>query len=369
MVMKYLFMSVLVLLGMLVPLRALARLVVVDSEDSLPVAGVAVIGGNGIIIGTTDADGSIAVGDEGCYPLVIRAMGYKSATLDAPVDTLALEPAAYSLRELVVSPGERPISRVVCFAREYCTGATGSDTLQLYCEYMTESFIADGKVKGYKSYYTRPRPRAARRYARFAGEGTDSVARPRYDDDVVGVLSWMEYLASVPGESIDERDAIRGGASTDTVAGKYSPKSVYKKTRASYIRTDDMLSDHKNHKYSPGFFKLLGFTIDTDKMTSSTVYKVNDRGRYGLHDYVYSTYSVHMLARGKHFKRWLHTKDPIDLDCYIELYPVAITRHTVEEFKAMKEEMTRIEFAEPENLLPMIPAVKSLVEQVEAGSR
>lgn len=51
----------------------------------------------------------------------------------------------YSLPEVSVVSGERPITRVVSYVREYSTGATSTDTIQMFSEYMVQSFHITGK--------------------------------------------------------------------------------------------------------------------------------------------------------------------------------------------------------------------------------
>lgn len=337
---------------------------VVDSSDMSPVEGATVISNNGLILGITDKMGKIAVNPKKDFPIEIRNLGFESVTISQPSDTVALIPATYSLSEITVKPGDRPIAKAICYAREYCSGATSTDTLQLYADYMLVSYLAEEKVKGYKSSDRNPSPRAVRRVARISdSKGLDSISTPGKDDDI-NFLSFRDVLPNLPSGVVVEPDAFKTGAVADTVMGKFSPKNIYKKTDNLFTITIDGLGDYENHRWSPLLFKLIGMTIEMDKLQGAYAYNLTSNGRYGLNDFIYSTGALHGLAKGKMFKLFLHNKSELDLDCYTEFYPVDIEFLTVEEYKEDRKEKTPIPFKTPKNLQPLPPAVIRMIGRV-----
>ena len=332
---------------------------VVDTVDGSPVAGATVIGRSGMIIGRTDGDGAISIAADREFPLTISCIGYEALDMQQHSDTAWLVPAAYELNDVVVTPVARPILRVICFAREYSSGITGTDTLQLYCEYMTESYIAEGKVKGYKKIDAKPSPKGTKRYARIKKADTDSVFRPSYDDDITQ-LSWFDFLAFLPEEKKAAPQAIMDGAETDSLPGKYGVKYAFRKKNNLFTVTADVLSDHKNRRWSPWLFKLLGMTVDIDAGEWSFSYAANDADTYGIRDYVKSTYNIHMVGRGKWLKKAFGTKYPIDMYTYIEMYPIEIQYCTVGEYKQLSNEYERIPFRYPADLPPLSPEIRRL---------
>lgn len=340
--------------------------IIVDALDGSLIEGATILGESGLILGLSDENGRINEPPANQYPISIRNVGYEPTILEKSVDTIRLVPAVYSLNEIVINPNERPIKRVICFAREYATGATNSDTLQFYSEYMLESFLkdADKKVKGYKSGDASPKVRNKRQYARITNaQGLDSVARPK-DDDEITLLSWKEML-EVPDYKFHERKEISEGAKGVAVMGKYGPAYIFRKQNDIYSMTTDHLSEYKDHKWSPLFLKLLGMTIDADNMQSCLAYKVNDSGDYSFDDFIYSTYSIHLLAKGKLFKKIFHTDQPIEMDTYIELYPISMTYITPEEYKELRAEKQEIPFQEALNQQPLPEGVKKIIERIE----
>lgn len=358
--------KVFALLVAMLSVAAVAKaFVVVDEGDKSPVIGATVIGKSGLILGQTDVNGHISVTNHSDLPITVRCMGYEQLEFSGQSDTVLLVPADYQLSEVVVSPVERPITRVVCFGREYCTGVTDGDTMQIYCEYMTEAFLVDGKVKGYKKSDADLKVRNTKMYARIAKkDGCDSLFRPRKDDDVT-LLTWFPYLAAFPKKAIQMPQPMLDGAETDTVMGKYAPKIMYRKKNNTFTRSINFLSDYKAGEWSPGILKLLGLTVDFQDITINESYVLNDRGVYGLYDFANAVYNIHMLARGKMIKKAMHTKDAIEMDSFFEFFPVEITHCTIEEYKELRSDKDPIPFKSPADLAPLAPAVQSLIERID----
>lgn len=344
------------------------EMLVIDTSDKTPLAGATVIAGNGMILGLTDGDGFIAVDPCKDFPLSVRCVGYEPVDVTEAVETIALTPVAYELGEVVVTPVDRPVKRVICFAREYSSGITGSDTLQLYSEYMAEAFITGGKVKGYRSADARPTYKAVRRYARITKDGRDTIFRPRYDDDIKD-LSWFGFLAFLPDRKIEVPDAIKNGAESDSVPGKYGVKFIHRKKNNLFTKTADVLSDHKNRSWSPWFFKMLGFTVDINAGSWTLSFADNGSDSYDITDFITGTYNIHMIGRGKWLKKAFDTKLPIEMYTCIELYPVELLNCTVAEYKELRDDFSRMSFQYPADIRPMSPAVQRLVDRIDAASK
>ena len=109
---------------------------VLEKETGMPVEGATAFGRSGRIVGQTDAAGRIQAPDAE-FPLTIRCMGYRAGIADG-ADTLRLEERDYALDTVTVSPGSRPVTHIVGFAREYATGATTTDTVTQLSEFMAE---------------------------------------------------------------------------------------------------------------------------------------------------------------------------------------------------------------------------------------
>ena len=340
-------------------------MIVIGSDDRLPVAGATMLSASGHIAGVADKNGVMAQPDSIMYPITIRSMGYEVTTITEPRDTVMLNTVEYALPEVSVTATERPFRRVVWSAREYSTGTTGKDTMQLYSEYMLESFFVDRKVKGYHSSDRDLTTKAVKRYARISGANrTDSIFMPRESDDIT-ILAWGGTFCELPEEKVEETTAIRKGALTDSIVGKYATEKVFQKGSSRYTVITDILSNHKNHSWSPSLFKLFGMTIDIENYNSTFCFQQNEHGVYDTYDLLYSSVNLNVLAYGKIFKWLFRSKEPMTMNTYIELYPIEITSHSLEEYKEMRKDKTPLEFILPETLLPEIPAVTEIKHRIK----
>lgn len=336
-----------------------------DRGISEPIAGVTVIGKEGLILGCTNQYGKIDVNDKS-FPLSISCIGYESSTISEPSDTIYLSAAVYSLPEVEINTAERPIIRVVSYAREYSTGATASDTLQLFSEYMLESFIADGKVKGYSKSDAHAKIAARKCIGRNANKnGLDSIYSPGKNDELA-MLSFIDIVSDLPNHTFKETETIKNGATADSIAGRYATEYRIKKANNLYLLQRDLLSNYENHKLSPTIFKLFGLTMDLEEISLTAGYLVNEKGEYYIPDLLYTTATMRVNGRGKMFKYIFKVDQSIMLDTHIEQYPVATEYLTVEEYKELKKDKNRVvNFEIPSIATDLPPAIHQLKQHLE----
>lgn len=361
--MKRVILFIYIALLIALPIAA-KRLTIIDDSDKSPIVGATIIGKTGIIKGLTDNDGCINI-KASELPITIRCIGYEPIVTAELNDTIQLIATAFQLNEVVVTPIDRPIKRVICFAREYSSGITGVDTMQYYCEYMAESFLVDGKVKGYRSADARPTPKGYKRYARITKNGIDSIFSPKHGDDITE-LSWFDFMAFLPNNNLKLPESILSGAVCDTIHGKYGPQFVYKRKNGQFTATADVLSNHKNRKWSPFIFKLIGMTTDITAGSWTMSFTDNEANSFGINEFISGVYNIHLVGRGKWIKKIFETKEPIEMNAYLEIYPIGITNLTVDEYKEMRDDYTRIPFQYPENIQPISPAVEDIVKFIES---
>jgi len=341
----------------------------IDCGDNAPVAGATVIDKSGMILGMTDENGKIAIANDDAFPISVSCIGYEPLSVAEYKESVVLAPFSYQLNEIVVTPAEKPVIRVVCFAREYSSGITGADTLQLYCEYMTEAFLVNGKVKGYKKTASKPKAKSVKRYAKITKDGMDSIFSPKRNDDITKI-SWLNFMTFLPeGEHLLIPEAIKNGADSDTIMGKHGPKFTYQMRNGIFTKTADMLSDHKDRKWSPWFLKIIGMTMDIDAGTWSLSFsnKKADE-KFSIYDFRCGTYNIHIIGKGKWIKKAFNTTQPIEMHSYLEMYPIEITQSTVEEYKAMVNDDSGIPFKYPLDIQPLSPVIQQFVEEIDNKS-
>lgn len=334
------------------------RLRVIDGDDLGPVPMATVFAKSGVIIGLTDGEGFINVASASDFPVTVRCMGYEAVQCDGSQAEIRLETSPLSLHEVVVTPGDRPIARIVCYVREYVSGATGTDTLISYNEHMADFFIPTrDKVKGF-SAKTEPRfLRSRLRTRKTDSTGLDSIFTPDYRDDT---FAW-ENLVEMPKGELSETEAILGGAKSDSVMGKHGIKQRIRKSDGNYIVATDHLADVKNHTLSPFIFKMLGLSIDFNELQGTWVYRDNDRGRYRAHDIVSGTFSLSVLGRGRWIKKAFKTDTPIQMYALYEIYPVEVQYLTVQEAKEQTKTPPRTPWQSAPNAAPPAPGALPLL--------
>lgn len=334
---------------------------IIDVNDGEPVSGATIMSKSGHILGISDGDGKFSNAASTDFPLSIRCIGYEAAEASDTDTTVGLSPATYMLAEVEINPASHPVTKITCFAREYLSGTAGADTIQMYSEYMAVAYIADGKVKGYKKSDAKPSVRNSSRYARVLKAGNDSVFCPKKNDDV-SMMSMFDIMGNISGSQLKLSDAMLAGAREDSIPGKYGVKSIFRKRNNTLSVTIDALSDKKDRKWSPWIMKLFGITADFDKVTSSLLYSENDNDVYDYRNLLSINYQVHMIGRGKLFKKAFGTGENLDFNCLVEVFPLSQEQLTPEEYDEDRRDNEVIPFEYPEYITPLPSAVERLIK-------
>lgn len=335
------------------------EIVVMEKSEGVPIIGAALISNTGHIESVTNINGVANMPNNIEYPVTIKSLGYEIFTLNEPTDTVFLNIEEFELPEISYIASERPIKRVLCYAKEYITGFFGDVSMQALNECMLESFVVDDKVKGYHSYDADFKTRNGKEYVHLR---RDNKKDTLYMSNK-GSFMYINQI-ELPTIKIKETKAMREGASVDSIPGKYCTKSILNKSSNRYNVFTDLLNIHKHHKWSPNILKLLGLTTDFNQMDVYFSFQQNESGEYDIYDLLYASVNIDVLARGKWFKKMLNTKEPIKLKSYIEIYPVDIISLTLEEYKEMRSNTDPIDFQFPKKVLQEIPAVTDLKKRV-----
>lgn len=325
------------------------------------------IGKSGIIIGMTNSDGVITV-EDGEFPVTVSCMGYETGSISSDNHKVSLKPSAFRLKEVEVSPIDRPVKRVICFIREFSSGVVDGDTLQLYTESMAEVFLVDGKVKGYKKADASPKDKSTRQYARSVKEGVEKVFQPGKDQESKEILMALSAVSlmgrKMPDGIVKVPEKIKNGATADTVAGKYGPKIIRTRKNGLFTHHFDPLSEYIGHTWCPPLLKVLGATADLNIALVTLTYADNGADSFGINDMIGYSANFGLLARGKIFQKLFHTKNPVEMNHYIEIYPLDITYCTVGEYKELRKDKSELYFRYPEGLKPLSPAIQNLVDRL-----
>lgn len=334
---------------------------VVDNEDSSPVGYATVFGKTGCIIGMTDDNGFIVIQSDSDFPITIKCLGYESVGCDAPMPEVRLKHSLFELGEVVVTPVDRPVLRVLCYVREYVSGATSTDTLINFNEHMADFFLPTrDEIKGFKTSSS-PRFLCSRLYSRMKNSsGLDSIFKPSHRDET---FCWAG-MVEMPSEVVAETEKIKNGAKLDTIPGKHGIKQLIRKTgESTYMIQADYLADSKKHKISPFIFKLLGMTIDFDELQGSWVYRCNEKGVYTAADVISGTFSLSVIGKGKWIKKAFKSSTPVRMYSFYEIYPVEVEYLSVDEANnLLNENPPRVEMTVSPAATPLDAAVRQMID-------
>lgn len=332
--------------------------IVADAEDHQPLGGATMMSANGTILGFSDADGAIGHSPSS-FPVSIHCLGYVETQLTVPVDTVFMTPKSFELSEVVIRPVERPVLKLNCYIREYTSGAFGNDTVMLFGEYMADYFLVEKKIKGFKPSNREPYIRVRRQRVRHKNsEGLDSIARPKDEEQLI---SWVDICSINPISSTAPDSIING--STGIVQGKYGKFSTMRVSGNKLIYSRDILADHKGHHWSPWFFKMIGFTIDTTRMLAKDIFLVDENGNFGPNTLQMATYTMEITIKSKWVKRAFHTKEPIKTYSVIEVYPISAQYLTQPEAKELEWDYSQKDIIQA----PQAPQLsKNIQEMIDA---
>lgn len=289
--------------------------VVVDSKNRQPVNKASVLDRKGKLIGFSSEDGSLPDIPLSSYPVSIRCIGYKPASLEKPADRfIILEENTFNLPELLVDSKKHQVLHLVGYLREYSTLESYYDTIFLFREKTVDFMIPTKRVKRYEGW-TRPRVLASKSYYHFTNmEGLDSVSK-YYDQ----IFSWSDLAGIFKSVSLPEKLKYAESA-TDTVFGKYSPSSIWRKNGENVFLRNDMLADKDEHKWTPDHFKLFSMAVDFTKFI--THYACTDvNSNVVLADNISMlSYNIESQGRVLDLRRLFHSDDPIFMNTYAEIY-------------------------------------------------
>lgn len=362
------FISILMVLASTVSSTAKTT-VVTDASDGSALAGVSVFDSRGRLAELTDEAGRFACG-EALYPLTLRSLGYEELRLGRQTDTVRLSPVSYALGEMEINAAERDVIRLTCYAREYASTGSGNDSISLFGEYMLDFFIPREGNSKFKASGT-PRVLASKSVLHQRGRnGLDTVVT---SGEMIEMLTWLP-LASPPKRTVEEPESWREtkGPMADTIRGKSGFSEIRRRTPVGFKVSHDYLANHKSHRFSPLFMKLIGFTVDFSEMRSNASYRPGHAGKYRPDDLSALTFSMRALGRGKWIKKAFDVDKPVDIRSYIELYVVDREYLPTDEAKAMMKSQTEtIEITAPTEALPLDAATARLLERagLESGAR
>lgn len=315
--------TMMILAAVLISIAAMGRdIKVVDAESREPLSMAPVFDKDGNYVLVADKDGIIRDVEKYSFPLTVRFMGYDPATIASPdVDVVAMNPAPYELKASKVSPGDRPVMRMVCYLREFVDAGLGENSLIGFGESMGDYFVPVGKARNF-SPRLKMRSLSRKVYARFTlpSKGIDSLYVS--NDTSYTMASFSEIMdkpISVPS-SLQDPAKSHG---TFSVKGKSAPKELWTKSGSKLTYVTDLLAKKRNHSRSPFITKLFGVTVDINEISVCYVFN-NLESHTELLPQDISNFSINFAANasGRLIRKKLKTDGTASVRAYYEVYVV-----------------------------------------------
>ena len=309
-------------------------------DDGDPVVGAAVFDNQERVLETTDCNGVFTAPDANLFPLHIKALGLIDTYIQAPTATVRMAASPVALSEIVVDNDKRPILKLTCLLKETSGFTTTTDTMSIKGEYMVEFYLPMKKVKKFKAI-KEPLVRAERVAYR-------NTVKDQQDLDK-DMLSFKDVV-SLKYKPFNEKESLKAKASgTDTTFAKKTgrPERIFRKSPHDYTMRIDQLANEKNGIMSPNVLKIFGLTMDFTQLLATYQYEPSDSGMHSISDMTGMTLSFEVTGKGKLIKKFLNTKDDVDIYGYLELIPLDREFLTVEDAKEQSKASYKLPF--PEN--------------------
>lgn len=338
------------------------KITVVDAKTGNPLPKASILDRKGKVIGFCSDDGYLPDIPLDAYPISIRCIGYEPMSLEKPsTDHIKLKEKNIKLPDLIVDSKKHQVLHIVGYLREYSTLESYYDTVFLFREKTVDFMIPTKRAKHYEGW-TRPRVLASKSYYRFTNmEGLDSVSK-YYEQ----IFSWSD-LAGIFKSIVLPEKLKHSESATDTVFGKYSPSTIWRKNGENVFLRNDMLADKEDHKWTPDHFRLFSMAVDFTKFITN--YACTDvNSSVVLADNISMlSYNIESQGRVLDLRRLFHSDDPIFMNTYAEIY--ITDREYISVSQASKLEKNPplgddIGINPPPEAPELQPEIKDLIERV-----
>lgn len=338
------------------------EVIVVDSKTGTPLQKVSILDKKGKLIGFSSEEGKIPDLPVSSFPISVRCIGYKPIIIEKPADTVIyLKESTFELPELAVDRKKHQVLHLIGYLREYSTLESYYDTVFLFREKTVDFMIPTKQVKKYEGW-VRPRVLASKSYYHFTNtEGLDSVSK-YYEQ----IFSWSDLTGIF--KTLEIPDKLKtDNTVTDTVYGKYSPSSIWRRNGEDVFLRTDMLADKEDHKWTPDHFKLFSMAVDFTKFITNYAFSDVNSSVILADNISMVTYNIESHGRVFDLRRLFHSDDPIFMNTYAELYITDREYMSIKDAEKWEKNPVlgdEIGINPPQNAPELQPAIIELIERV-----
>lgn len=344
--------------------------VVADSVTRLPLPGASVFNRHGSLIGITSARGKSPYIAPNNYPVTVRYLGYKEATVatSAP-DTIFLSQTTAALPEVVIESRQHKLLHMLAYVREYSTLTTYTDTVFLFREKMVDYMLLPDRTERTDKPikfrgWTLPRVLTSRSYYRITNsQGLDSVSHTSNHH-----FSWSDWIALPPAAKIPDT-LIHPTNATDTLRGKYSPTEIWTKHDPNITVDVNVLADTLSRRWVPEFHGFFRNDIDFDQFRLRLTYDNPAPNLVSPLDLTGYSFHIESTGRGHSMFRFNHLNELYFVNTYAEVYMLDkeyITLKEAKKWASNKLDFSNIDIYVPREAPQLQPNILHLISRVNS---
>lgn len=341
---------------------------VVDSVSGMPLAKASVFGRGGKLLGLCDDNGVTPELTSSDYPITVNYAGYQPSSVSwGNPGKIFLRETALELPEVVISSARQQVVRLKAYIREYSNLLDDKGmNVTLFREKMVDFMFPLKDTKKFEGWQ-KPRLLGVRSYYQFSdGLSLDSVSNfyPRH-------FSWSDWIG-IP-DSFMLPMSLRNPADvaivTDTVKGKSTASSIWRRQGNRLYVDVDVLTDVSNRKWIPKFRKSFYDDVDFTEFDIQYLYDDISGDRIYPWDISRITYSIQSNGLNRFYdKPLVYNGIAQYMDTYAEIYIYDREIMTVKEARKLDNKIPDFEgaFFIPPGVPELQPSMLALVERVNS---
>ena len=351
-------------IGLLSVVQVSARGVVVDSISRAPLPMASIFNCRGNIVGLTDNAGRLPAVEPEDYPLTLRYMGYQSAIVNSTgADTICLRESVYELPELTVGTGKRTVLYMSGYIREYSTLTTYTDTVVMFREKSVDFMVPGREEKKFRGWQNQ-RILSSRSYYKLSNNrGLDSVS-----DRFGRHFSWGDWVGVIKNVPIP-RALSKDSVATDTIMGKYSPATIWRRSGDKITLNINVLADTINRKWLKNLWAFNNNRTEFTALTLKYCFDNVSETELMADNLSSISFNIESRGRGPSLSNVFDRDEPFFVSTYVEMYITDRRFITVKEARRLEKNLNladNLEIKAPEEAPALQQAIGELVARVES---
>ncbi len=338
------------------------HIVIADSTTHKPLPSASIFDRHGNTLGISKSNGTMPYIQPEAYPITIRYLGFKEATVhEACSDTVFLQENISELPEVVVESRQHKVLHMLAYVREYSNLTTYTDSIFLFREKMVDFMLPSDRKMKFKGW-SNPRVISCKSYYRFKDRnGLDSVSdRSGYH------FSWSDWIGIPQSKHLPlGLSNVDNGA--DTISGKYGVTEIWSRKSDRVTVNVNVLADTTSRRWVPNLAGFFRNELDFEHFKVKYNYRDVVTDSLSPLDLTGFSFNIESNGRGHDMFRFHRFDQPFYVSTYAEVYMLDKEYITVKEARKWEDrkfDTDEIGILEPAEAPELRPEITELVARV-----